>query len=153
MKISRSLALCGFNSIWQPWAWNKQLFHLNKLHNFLQQTLSNNESTRSSITSSLQFFLLHPPLKLIWPPLPLTVMANLSLIHLHAALTRSPRLWGGSRSLWLSMEKQGDIFITSGGKARGQPPSTRQNRSNQARPGCNRRPPDFLITAVRSLWR
>lgn len=68
--------------------------------------------------------------KPIWPSLPLTTMANPSLIHLCVVLTRSPRLRQGSRSL--GMEKGGDNFITSGGKLTDNPPQP--DRIGQARP-------------------
>ncbi len=113
-----SVVLDGLNSIWQPCSENKRLAHLNKLHNFPQQTLSHNDSTLSLFPPSPDSFCRIP--QPIWPFLPQTAMANPPLIHLRAVLTRSPRLWGGSKALAQHGERRRHLYYQRG-KANGQP--------------------------------
>lgn len=113
--LAVSVVLGGLNPIWQPNSENKHLPHLNKLHNFPQQTPSNNDSTLFLSSLSSDSFCCSPP-KPIWPSLPLTAMANLPLIHLHAALTRSPRLWRGSGALSQHGERRRHLYYRGEGK-------------------------------------
>lgn len=141
------MVLDELNSNWQLCSENKQLPHLNKLHNFPQQTLSHNDSTLSLFPLSPDYFCCIP--QAIWPFLALTAMANPSLIHLHAVLTRSPRLWGGTRALVQHGERRRHLHYQRG-KANGQP--LQPDRIGQARPN-KATTGDPLTTAARSLWR